>query len=136
MLCDVLQYMNRKGKQMRDVNKVTLLGRAGADGEVKDTNGGSVGRIRLATGRSWKDKASDEWKSKTEWHNVVCWGQLAEKAAMVKKGDVVYVDGSVEYREFKEKHFTDIKAFSVEVFTSEKKVEKAMGGSSDDDLPF
>ena len=53
------------------LNKVLLIGRLGADPEVKQmVNGKSVARLSLATSQSWKDKNTGEKKEKTEWHRV------------------------------------------------------------------
>ena len=54
------------------LNKVQLIGRLGADPEIKQmVNGKSVARLSIATSQSWKDKSSGERKEKTEWHRVV-----------------------------------------------------------------
>ena len=54
------------------LNKVLLIGRLGADPDIKQmTNGKSVARISLATSNTWKDKNSGEKKEKTEWHRIV-----------------------------------------------------------------
>ena len=55
------------------LNKVLLIGRLGADPEIKQmVNGKSVARLSLATSQSWKDKNTGEKKEKTEWHRIVC----------------------------------------------------------------
>jgi single-strand DNA-binding protein len=54
------------------LNKVLLIGRLGADPEIKQmVNGKSVARLSLATSQSWKDKNTGEKKEKTEWHRIV-----------------------------------------------------------------
>ena len=54
------------------LNKVLLIGRLGADPEIKQmVNGKNVARLSIATSQSWKDKSSGERKEKTEWHRVV-----------------------------------------------------------------
>ena len=58
------------------LNKVLLIGRLGADPEVKQmVNGKSVARLSLATSQSWKDKNTGEKKEKTEWHRVVVFNE-------------------------------------------------------------
>ena len=53
------------------LNKVQLIGRLGADPEIKQmVNGKNVARLSIATSQSWKDKNSGEKKEKTEWHRV------------------------------------------------------------------
>jgi len=58
------------------LNKVLLIGRLGADPEIKQmVNGKSVARLSLATSQSWKDKTSGEKKEKTEWHRIVVFNE-------------------------------------------------------------
>ena len=58
------------------LNKVQLIGRLGADPEIKQmVNGKSVARLSIATSQSWKDKSSGERKEKTEWHRVVIFNE-------------------------------------------------------------
>ena len=83
---------------MRGVNKAIILGRAGKDTEVRSTKGGtSVASMSIATDSSWtKDGEKHE---KTEWHNVVAWGKLAEIAGdYVHKGKQVYIEGRIQTR--------------------------------------
>ena len=61
------------------LNKVLLIGRLGADPEIKQmVNGKSVARLSLATSQSWKDKNTGEKKEKTEWHRVVVFNEGLE----------------------------------------------------------
>ena len=47
------------------LNKVLLIGRLGADPEIKQmVNGKNVARLSIATSQSWKDKSSGEKKKK------------------------------------------------------------------------
>lgn len=70
------------------VNKVFLRGFVGQDPKQYD----SVTKFSLATTEKWKDK-SGEWQERTEWHNCVCFGPMAERAmAKVRKGDLVSID--------------------------------------------
>ena len=58
------------------LNKVLLIGRLGADPEIKQmVNGKSVARLSLATSQTWKDKNSGEKKEKTEGHRVVVFNE-------------------------------------------------------------
>jgi single-strand DNA-binding protein len=93
----------------RSLNKVTLIGNLGAEPEIRSTaNGGRVATLSLATGRKWKN-ASGEQQEKTEWHRVVLWdnakgAKLASLAeSYMKKGDKVYVEGQIEYRQWQDK---------------------------------
>ncbi len=81
----------------RGINKVILIGNLGADPETRYSQGGSaVTRLRLATTDSWRDRQSGEQQERTEWHNVVCFGRLAEIAGeYLRKGSKVYIEGSL-----------------------------------------
>ena len=70
------------------LNKVLLIGRLGADPEIKQmVNGKSVARLSLATSNTWKDKNTGEKKEKTEWHRVVIFneGLVKRCSAICKK---------------------------------------------------
>ena len=87
------------------VNKVILIGRLGADPEIKQmVNGKSVARLSIATGQSWKDKSTGERKEKTEWHRVVIFneGLVNVVQQYLKKGANVYVEGSLTTRKWKD----------------------------------
>ena len=92
----------------RSLNKVTLIGNLGADPEVRSTNnGGRVATLSVATGRRWKNQ-SGETQEKTEWHRVVLWNNKGSNLADIaerycKKGDKVYVEGSIEYRSWQDR---------------------------------
>ena len=98
------------------LNKVLLIGRLGADPEIKQmVNGKSVARLSLATSQSWKDKNTGEKKEKTEWHRVVIFndgiGRIAEQ--YLKKGSTVYIEGQLQTRKWtdqsgQEKYTTEI----------------------------
>jgi single-strand DNA-binding protein len=99
---------------MKNINRVTLIGYAGADAELSYTQKDvAMARVRLATKRSFK--SGDEWKDETQWHNIVCWRNLAESAAMIRKGDAVYVEGSLTYRKYTGKDNVERIAASIEV---------------------
>jgi len=86
------------------VNKVTLIGHLGRDPEIRTLeNGTKVGTFSLATSESYKDK-SDNWQTLTEWHNVVVWRGLAEKAERdLKKGNLAFVEGKITHRKYNDK---------------------------------
>jgi len=79
------------------LNKVMLIGRLGADPEVRYMpSGAAITTIRLATSRRWKDKQTNENREETEWHRVVFFARLAEIAGeYLKKGSQVYVEGRI-----------------------------------------
>ena len=99
------------------LNKVLLIGRLGADPEVKQmVNGKSVARFSLATSNTWKDKNTGEKKEKTEWHRVVIFNEGLVKVVQqyVKKGSQVYIEGQLVTRKWRDekagidKYSTDI----------------------------
>ena len=99
------------------LNKVLLIGRLGADPEIKQVvNGKSVARLSLATSQSWKDKNTGEKKEKTEWHRIVIFNEGLVKVVQqyVKKGSQVYIEGQLTTRKWRdEKSGTD--KYSTEV---------------------
>ncbi len=86
---------------MSNINKIILIGRLGRDPEVRYLeNGASVAKIAVATTESYKDK-SGEWQEQTEWHDVVMWRFLAERAEKtLKKGALVYIEGKLKHRKY------------------------------------
>lgn len=95
----------------RSLNKVTLIGNLGADPEVRTISGGSkVANFSLATGRQWTG-AGGEKQEKTEWHRCFVWNAKSDRGPQLadviekyaKKGDKVFVEGSIEYRQWEDK---------------------------------
>ena len=92
----------------RSLNKVTLIGNLGSDPEVRSAAGGNrVANFSLATSRSWNDQSGNK-QEKTEWHRCVVWNSKASQLAdivekYVKKGDKLYVEGRIEYRQWQDK---------------------------------
>jgi single-strand DNA-binding protein len=92
----------------RSLNKVMLIGNLGSDPEVRSTTGGNrVATFSLATSRSWNG-AGGEKQEKTEWHRCVVWNAKGSGLADVvekycKKGDRIYVEGRIEYRQWQDK---------------------------------
>ena len=87
------------------LNKILLIGRLGADPEIKQmVNGKSVARLSLATSQSWKDKNTGEKKEKTEWHRVVVFneGLVNVVQQYLKKGAQVYIEGQLSTRKWKD----------------------------------
>ena len=87
------------------LNKVLLIGRLGADPEIKQmVNGKNVARLSLATSQSWKDKNTGEKKEKTEWHRVVVFneGLVNVVQQYLKKGAQVYIEGQISTRKWKD----------------------------------
>lgn len=83
------------------VNKVTLVGYAGADPEVRTLESGvTMARLRMATSESYYSAVDQCYKSHTEWHTVVFWKTAAEYVGRnVVKGTLIYVEGRLRSRE-------------------------------------
>ena len=98
------------------VNKVILIGRLGKDPEIKFTAGGkAVANFSIATDESYKD-AQGEKQKKTEWHNIVVWGNSVEAFIQpyIHKGDMVYVEGKLQTRSWEDKQ-TGVKKYTTEI---------------------
>jgi single-strand DNA-binding protein len=91
-----------------NVNKVILVGRLTRDPEIRNTSGGqSVATLSLATNRFWKDK-SGQRQDKTEYHNIILWGRLAEIAGQyLTKGQEAFIEGRMETRKYTAKDGTE-----------------------------
>ena len=99
------------------LNKVLLIGRLGADPEIKQmVSGKNVARLSLATSNTWKDKNTGEKKEKTEWHRVVIFneGLVNVVQQYVKKGTQVYIEGQLTTRKWKDEK-SGIDSYSTEV---------------------
>ena len=115
------------------LNKVLLIGRLGADPEIKQmVNGKSVARLSLATSNTWKDKNSGEKKEKTEWHRIVIFseGLVNVVQQYVKKGTQVYIEGQLTTRKWKDEK-SGLDRYSTEVvlqgFNSSFKILSSKG---------
>jgi len=99
------------------LNKVLLIGRLGADPEIKQmVNGKNVARLSLATSNTWKDKNTGEKKEKTEWHRIVIFNEGLVKVVQqyVKKGAQVYIEGQLTTRKWKDEK-SGLDRYSTEV---------------------
>ena len=117
------------------LNKVTLIGRLGADPEVRYMpTGGAVANITLATNFRWKDKQTGEKKESTEWHRVVFFNRLAEIAGeYLKKGSQLYVEGRLQTRKWQgqdglDRYTTEIIATEMHMLDSRSGGTAGMGG--------
>lgn len=99
------------------INKVILVGNLGRDPEVRYLEGNvAVARFPLATNESYKDK-SGNWQTRTEWHDIVLWRQLAERAEKsLKKGSLVFVEGKLTHRKWQDSQGQD--RYTTEVVAS------------------
>lgn len=123
------------------INKVTLIGHVGQDPETRTLeNGTQVGRFSLATSDSYKDK-SGEWVNTTEWHNVVVWRELAERAqTKIKKGSLVFVEGKISSRKYTdkdgvEKTVTDIVANTFRLLEKRERGEESAQNVPTQEMP-
>ena len=99
---------------MAGINKVILVGHLGRDPEVRTIESGAkVARFTLATTEVYKDK-NGERKEITEWHNVICWRNLADIAEKyLSKGKLTYVEGKLRTRSWDDN--TGAKRYTTEV---------------------
>lgn len=85
------------------LNKVILIGNLGKDPEIRTLESGvSRALFTLATNESYKDR-NGTWQKSTEWHDVVLWRSMAERAKSLKKGMLVYVEGKLTHRKWTDK---------------------------------
>lgn len=103
------------------VNKVLLIGRLGADPELRYTaDGVPVATFNVATSETFKDRSGTK-QERTEWHRVVAWRKLGEiSGEYLKKGKLVYIEGKIQSREYEAKDGTKRKTF--EIIASEMKM--------------
>ena len=104
------------------INKVILVGRLGKDPEIRSTPGGTtVAKFSLATDEKFTDK-SGEKQDRTEWHNIVAFGKLAEICGQyLRKGKLVYIDGSIHYDSWDDKE-TGQKKYRTEITAATMKM--------------
>jgi single-strand DNA-binding protein len=114
----------------RGVNKVILIGHLGADPETKSMPSGmSVANLSLATSESYKDKQTNEWQERTEWHRVALFGRLAEIAGeYLRKGSQVYIEGRLRTRKWQDKQGND--RYSTEIVANEMQMLGGRGGAA------
>lgn len=94
----------------RSLNRVSLIGNLGADPEVRTTpTGTKVAQFSIATSRQWND-AEGKRQERTEWHKCIAWNRSADGAGLAdimesyaRKGDKVFVEGRLEYRQYDDK---------------------------------
>ena len=111
---------------MSNLNKVLLIGRLGADPELRyTTDNVPVATFNVATSETYKDKGGTK-QEKTEWHRVVAWRKLGEIAGeYLKKGKLVYIEGKIQSREYEGKDGVKRKTF--EIIASEMKMLSGAG---------
>lgn len=126
---------------MSGINKVILVGNLGKDPEVRYFNGDNgVANFTLATSKSWKDKASGEKKTQTEWHNIVVFRGLVEVCKKyLRKGDKVYIEGSLKTEKYEKDgvtHYTTkIVVDNLQMLSSKPNTEGAYDNAVPSELP-
>jgi single-strand DNA-binding protein len=138
---------------MASVNKVILVGNLGRDPELRyTTNGTPVANFTMATTERWTDP-SGEKKERTEWHRIVVWGKQAEIVGeYLRKGRQVYVEGSLQTREWTDRegakrYTTEVRAMRVQMLGRAQDRESVPAGGGErvaepekgfdeDDIPF
>lgn len=97
------------------LNKVTLIGNAGKDPEIRATGDGrEIANLTLATGESWRDRATGEKKERTEWHRIAIFNDALVGVVKnyVKKGSKLYIEGALQTRKW-------VDSAGVEKYTTE-----------------
>ncbi len=127
---------------MSGVNKVIIVGRLGADPEVKTISAGStVTRLNVATSEAWTGKDGQK-QERTEWHRVTVWGKLAEICGKhLSKGRQVYVEGRLQTRSWEDaqgqkKYATEIVANTVQFLGSNGQEKSSAATSSNNSQDY
>lgn len=109
------------------LNKIQVIGRLGADPEIKTMpNGKSVCNFTVATSERWKDKTTGEAREETEWHRMVAYDRLADIIGQyLRKGSLAYFEGSNKTRMYEK---DGIKFYPTEIQIREMKM---LGGRED-----
>ncbi len=112
------------------VNKVMIIGRLGADPEVRYApSGNAVANFNVATNRSYKDRDGNQ-QEQTDWHRVVAWTRLAEFAKQyLHKGMRVYVEGRLQYREWQDQN--GAKRNSTDIVVNDIQMLESLGGKTE-----
>ncbi|WP_273838935.1 single-stranded DNA-binding protein [Providencia rettgeri] len=99
----------------RGINKSIILGNLGDDPNVRySPNGTAFANFSVATSETWRDKNTGEKRERTDWHNIVIQGKLAEVAGQyLKKGSQVYIEGKMRTRKYQgndgqDKYITEV----------------------------
>lgn len=120
---------------MSTVNKAMILGRLGADPEVRySQQGKAVANLSIATTETYNDKQSGEKKEKTEWHRVVLFNRPAEIAGeYLVKGSLVYIEGTIQTRKWQDRDGND--KYTTEIVGRDLKMIGGKGESGQQKQP-
>jgi single-strand DNA-binding protein len=106
------------------MNKVIIIGRLGADVELRYTQAGApVANFSVATDESYTDQQGNKVE-KTEWHRIIVFQRQAENCAQyIGKGSLVCVEGSIQTRQWQDqngqqRYTTEIKAQRVQFLST------------------
>ncbi len=105
---------------MNGINKAIIVGRVGQDPRVTTfDNGSKVAQFSLATTeRGYRTRDGREVPEKTEWHNIVCHGSLADVVSKyVSKGSSLYVEGKLRSRKYTDK--SNIERIVTEIYVDD-----------------
>jgi single-strand DNA-binding protein len=123
---------------MSGVNKVIVIGRLGADPEVKTVGSGQqVARLSVATSENWTDREGQK-QERTEWHRIVAWGKLADLCGKyLVKGRQVYIEGRLQTRSWEDpqgqkRYTTEIVANNVQFLGTGGAATASAGGGKQD----
>ena len=119
-------------------NRITLIGFVGQDAETRTTpNGNQYTRFSLATSVSWKENGNLNYKTRTEWHRVICWNKLADWAGDLHKGAYVEVEGELRYREYtptdSDRDVRVAEIYAASILTLDRSVGQAASASVESD---
>ncbi|HGW4826542.1 TPA: single-stranded DNA-binding protein [Proteus mirabilis] len=114
----------------RGVNKAIIVGNLGDDPNVRySPNGTAFANFSVATSETWKDKNTGEKRERTDWHNIVIQGKLAEVAGQyLKKGSQVYIEGKMRTRKYQGNDGQD--KYITEVIVGMNGTMQMLGGNS------
>jgi len=118
---------------MSSVNKAIVLGRLGADPDIRTMGSGDrVANFRLATSEKWKD-SNGEKHERTEWHTVTVWndGLVRVIEQYVKKGSQVYIEGQLQTRKWQDQNGVD--RYSTEIVLKKYRGELVLLGGKNED---
>ena len=105
-------------------NSITLKGFLGKDASFRTTSQNASLVLSLATRSSYKNRQNGEFVSRTDWHRIVAFGQLAESSKALVKGAYVQVEGQLVTREYNSdqgtRRITEVRARSIESFERPK----------------
>lgn len=116
------------------VNKVIIIGRLGADPDMRYTaEGNAVANIRVAT-NEWvpKDRNSGESQEQTEWHKIVAFGKVGEIIGQyLRKGSRVYIEGRIRTQKWQDKNGQD--RYTTEIIANNMEMLDGKGSGSNND---